>query len=300
MSFFITSAVCKLKASLPSCGTCLMQVRYSGKKLPSLYDRLKNLRPVAGTPGVCLKRIVHYEDKYTVKPLSVTNLGGRDTVTGRKVIQGWGGGIKHKYHWVQFDRRGPTEDVPPIEEKVIQIVFDGCRSARLALVAGGEEMKYYLATVNMKPGDIVRTSSFIPQIPVTPNEGDAYPLGALPEGTMVHCLEKLPGYGQRLVHSAGSFATIVRNMKDQVIVRMPSKHEFTMDAKCMACVGRIGNVEHSSIPIGSAQRLRELGYRPRSGLWQRKTGRFGRKIRAPKKIVMKAKKEEIPKFRLDL
>ena len=34
-------------------------------------------------------------------------------------------------------------------------------------------------------------------------------------------------------------------------------------------------------PIGSAQRLRWLGYRPRSGLWQRKTGRFGRKLRRP-------------------
>ena len=34
-------------------------------------------------------------------------------------------------------------------------------------------------------------------------------------------------------------------------------------------------------PIGSAQRLRWLGYRPRSGLWQRKTGRFGRKVRRP-------------------
>jgi large subunit ribosomal protein L2 len=36
---------------------------------------------------------------------------------------------------------------------------------------------------------------------------------------------------------------------------------------------------HSKTPIGSPQRLRELGYRPRSGWWQRKTGRHGRKIR---------------------
>jgi len=36
---------------------------------------------------------------------------------------------------------------------------------------------------------------------------------------------------------------------------------------------------HNRTPIGSPQRLRELGYRPRSGLWQRKSGRHGRKIR---------------------
>lgn len=28
---------------------------------------------------------------------------------------------------------------------------------------------------------------------VRPNEGDAYPLGALPVGTIVSCVEKFPG-----------------------------------------------------------------------------------------------------------
>lgn len=303
MSFFITTIAFQIKAvsSLSAaCGRCTSQVRFVQKHLPSLYDRVSKPRPVAGTPGVVLKRIVNYEDKYTVKPLSITRLGGRDPVTGRKVVQGWGGGIKHKYHWVQFNRRGPNDGSPPIEERVVQIIFDGNRSARVALVAGGEEMKYYLATMNMKPGDIVRTSSYIPPIPVTPNDGDAYPLGALPEGTLVHNLQKTISSDQRLIHAAGSCGTIVKNAKDHVIVKMPSKHEFVLDPKCMACVGRLGNIEHGSTPIGSAQKWRQLGFRSRSGLWQRKTGRFGRKIRAPKKIVCKDRKHPTPSFRLDL
>lgn len=48
----------------------------------------------------------------------------------------------------------------------------------------------------------------------------------------------------------------------------------------MATVGRVSNIDHSRTPVGSAQKKRELGYRPRSGWWQRKTGRHGRKIRA--------------------
>jgi large subunit ribosomal protein L2 len=46
---------------------------------------------------------------------------------------------------------------------------------------------------------------------------------------------------------------------------------------------------HNKTPIGSPQRLRELGYRPRSGLWQRKSGRHGRKIRPlpPVRVVDK-------------
>lgn len=49
----------------------------------------------------------------------------------------------------------------------------------------------------------------------------------------------------------------------------------------------MSNIDHNKIPVGSAQRKRELGYRPRSGLWQRKTGRHGRKIRKlpPMRIV---------------
>lgn len=43
--------------------------------------------------------------------------------------------------------------------------------------------------------------------------------------------------------------------------------------------GRVSNIDHSKTPVGSATRKRELGYRPRSGLWQRKTGKHGRKIR---------------------
>lgn len=51
--------------------------------------------------------------------------------------------------------------------------------------------------------------------------------------------------------------------------------------------GRVSNIDHNKIPIGSAQKNRELGNRPRSGLWQRKDGRHGRKIRKlpPMKLI---------------
>lgn len=131
---------------------------------------------------------------------------------------------------------------------------------------------------------------------VRPNEGDAYPLGALPLGTQIHCIEKYPGLGGFLVHAAGTYATILRKADKRVIIMMPSKKEFSLPEICMCTVGRIGNIEHSSIPIGSPNRLRELGYRPRSGLWQRKTGRHGRKIKPPppvKLIQADDKDEEI-------
>ncbi|KAK9881196.1 hypothetical protein WA026_014543 [Henosepilachna vigintioctopunctata] len=74
---------------------------------------------------------------------------------------------------------GPKEG-PPLEERVIKIIKDGCRTANVALVASGSNLRYILATENMKAGDIIKTSCHIPRIPVRANEGDAYPLGALP------------------------------------------------------------------------------------------------------------------------
>jgi large subunit ribosomal protein L2 len=169
--------------------------------------------------------------------------------------------------------------VPPKEEKVLEVFKDGCRTSFIALVGSGSELKYILATENMKAGDIIRTHQGIPRNFVKASEGDAYPLGALPNGTLVHCVEKYPGLGGFLIHSAGTFGTIVKREGDRVVIQMPSKKLFSLHETCMATVGRLSNNEHSSTPIGSAQKNRELGNRPRSGLWQRKTGRFGRKIK---------------------
>lgn len=136
------------------------------------------------------RRIVHYTDKYTIKPLNVTNLAGRDPDTGKKyeidlhnfiyrhnayivpsitgkiVVKGLGGGIKHKYHWIDWKRVGPKEG-PPLVERVIQIMIDGCRTAHIALVGRDDKLRYILATENMKAGDLIKTSCEIPRIPGT-------------------------------------------------------------------------------------------------------------------------------------
>ncbi|XP_031847473.1 mitochondrial ribosomal protein L2 [Nomia melanderi] len=258
--------------------------------VPKRYKWTYIKLPKPGVGGKSFRRIVHFEDKYTIKPLEVTNLAGRDPVTGRVVVKGYGGGIKHKYHWIYWKREGPTDlNEKPKEEKVLRIFKDGCRTAFVALVGSDRQLKYILATQNMKEGDIIRTHMGIPRNAVRPNEGDAYPLGALPAGTVVNCVEKYPGIGGNLIHAAGSSAVIVkRDEKDPnlIVLKMPTKKLFLLNKACMATVGRLSNTEHSSIKIGSAQKLRELGYRPRSGLFKKKTGRFGPKLKKKNKYVL--------------
>lgn len=134
------------------------------KALPSIRHIKRWVdKPEIGR-GKSFRRIVHYPENYTVQPLQVTNLGGRDPLTGRMVVKGIGGGIKHKYHWIDWKRHGPTEG-PPIVEKVIKIINDGCRTAHVALVAHDDKLRYILATQNMKEGDLIKTSGHIPRIP---------------------------------------------------------------------------------------------------------------------------------------
>lgn len=261
-------------------------VSYQVQPRRNQWNLVKTPKP--GIKGKSYRRIVHFKNEYTIEPLKVTNLGGRDPVTGRLVAKGIGGGIKHKYHWIRWMRDGPTDITePPKEDKVLAIIKDGCRTSNVALIGSGNHMQYILATKNMKIGDIIRTHKGVPPNPVRAYEGDSYPLGALAKGTIVNCVEKYPGLGGCLIHSAGTYGTILRkDGSDRVIVKMPSKREFSLHETCMATVGRLSNIEHDSIPIGSAQKNRELGNRPRSGLWKRKTSQYGRKIKSTPPLRM--------------
>ena len=117
------------------------------------------------------------------------------------------------------------------------------------------------------------------------SEGDAYPVGSLPIGSLVNSVERLPGEGGRVACAAGTQAQIIRKMGDKVVIKMPSKREIAVSQTCMATVGRVGNIDHNKRIIGKAGRNRWLGFKPSSGKWHRKDGRFGRKIRAIRPMV---------------
>lgn len=64
---------------------------------------------------------------------------------------------------MKYDRGGPAEGVQ--EERVIDVLFDGHRSAKVALIGHGDQLRYIIATEKMKPGDLIRTSKNIPRNP---------------------------------------------------------------------------------------------------------------------------------------
>ncbi|XP_019737480.1 large ribosomal subunit protein uL2m [Hippocampus comes] len=219
-------------------------------------------------------------EKYTIRPIGMKKTGGRDH-TGKIRTHGIGGGHKQKYRWIDFqrlryDKHGEGE---PFDEKVIQVRYDPCRSADIALVAGGNRKRWIIATENMQAGNIIKTSPVIGRMAVSANEGDAYPLGALPVGTLVNNLEIQPGKGSEYIRAAGTSGLLLRKVNGTAIVQLPSKQQVQVLETCMVTVGRVSNVDHNKRIIGKAGRNRWLGIRPSSGLWQRKGGWAGRKIK---------------------
>ncbi|XP_075782041.1 large ribosomal subunit protein uL2m [Pelodiscus sinensis] len=218
--------------------------------------------------------------KYTTRPIGMKKTGGRDH-TGRITVHGIGGGHKQRYRMIDFRRLRyePGAEEGPFEEKVIQVRYDPCRSADIALVAGGKRKRWIVATENMQPGDLLKTSGHIGRMAVSASEGDAYPLGALPVGTLINNLESHPGKGAQYIRAAGTCGVLLRKVNGTAIVQLPSKRHMQVLETCMATVGRVSNIEHNKRVIGKAGRNRWLGKRPHTGLWHRKGGWAGRKIK---------------------
>ncbi|KAH8869662.1 NEDD8-activating enzyme E1 catalytic subunit [Schistosoma japonicum] len=134
---------------------------------------------------------------------------------------------------------------------------------------------------------------------VDPKEGDAYPVGALPVGTVISEFEIKPDQGALFCRTAGSSATVFRRGKyvgsklnkesnstssnvelenEYVFVRTNGKCKICrLMLTCMSVVGQVSNGRDDQF------KFRKFGEKKwrikrRSGLWQRKTGRFGRKI----------------------
>jgi len=246
---------------------------------------------------------VHWPEDgiYTIKKLPLTKMGGRDPITGRKIIGRWGGGSKWKYRWIDWQRLPDDwpRDGEDLVEKVISINYDPTRKPMIALTGYKDKLRWQIATEGMKEGDLITTTWKIPKIPVKPIEGNSYPLGALPTGTQV-CLvqkyhDKRPDETKAIIkpemyfYNESTYGLIKNKVGDRVVVENTDKMQYSFDQRCQCVVGKVSIHPLKAMHIGSPNRMRWLGIRPRSGLWHRKTGRFGRKIRAlpPVKMVIR-------------
>src|SRR5262249_8794978 len=133
--------------------------------------------------------------------------------SGMIIVRHQGGGHKQAYRQIDFNR-----DKIGVPGKVVTIEYDPNRSSRIALIhyADGDK-RYILQPEGLKVGDTVAAG---PDVDI--RIGNALPLHRIPDGTMVHNIELMPGRGGKMVRSAGAAAQVMAKEGDYVQLRMPS------------------------------------------------------------------------------
>ena len=195
-------------------------------------------------------------EKRPHKPLTkgLAKSGGRNT-KGRITTRHRGGGAKRRYRRIDFKRR--KDGVPA---RVATIEYDPNRTCFIALLhyADGDK-RYILAPQGLMPGATVESGEGADIRP-----GNALPLRSIPDGTVVHNVELVPGQGGRLGRSAGTAIQIIAKEGPLVSLRLPSTEVRMVPAECRATVGTLSNQEHQNVKLGKAGRARHLGKRPQT------------------------------------
>jgi large subunit ribosomal protein L2 len=209
------------------------------------------------SPGC--RSIVKLSDKRLHKGTPYKNLiekqfktAGRNN-NGHITTRHRGGG--HKQHYRVIDFKRDKVEVPAIVER---IEYDPNRTANIALVCYRDgERRYIIAPKGLSAGMEI-CSGKNAQIKL----GDALPLRNIPMGTMVHCIELLPGKGAQLARSAGTAVQLQAREGNYAQLKLRSGEIRKVHIDCCATIGEVGNAEHNLISIGKAGAVRWRGIRP--------------------------------------
>jgi len=172
---------------------------------------------------------------------------------GRITVRHQGGGHKHHLRIVDFRRNKDG-----IAAKVERLEYDPNRSAHLALLLYADgERRYVIAPKGVQAGAQLMSG---PEAPIKP--GNTLPLRNIPIGTIVHCVEMLPGKGAQLARSAGAGVQVLAREGSYAQLRLRSGEIRKVHVDCRATIGETGNAEHNLESIGKAGRVRWRGVRP--------------------------------------
>ena len=217
---------------------------------------VRKLKPV--TPGQRFRVVNGFDTITTDKPeksllASKKRSGGRNN-SGKMTMRHIGGGHKKQYRIIDFKR-----DKSGIPATVKTFEYDPNRTAFIALLAYVDgEKRYIIAQNGLQVGQKIVSGE-----KVAPEIGNAMPLGNMPLGTTISCIELRPGQGAVMARSAGSFAQLMAKDGKYATVKLPSGETRLILLTCIATIGVVSNSDHQLLVSGKAGRSRWLGRRPR-------------------------------------
>ena len=218
---------------------------------------VKKLKPI--TPGQRFKVVSGFDAITTDKPektlLSPLKKSGGRNNQGKMTMRYRGGGHKRRYRIIDFKR-----DKTNLKAIVKSIEYDPNRTAYIALVQYEDgEKKYIIAQNGLKVGQTVQSGEHSPS-----EIGNALPLSKIPFGSIISCVELVPGNGAVMVRSAGTFAQLTAKEGKYVTIKLPSGEVRYILSDCKATIGAVSNSDHQLLIGGKAGRSRWLGRRPRT------------------------------------
>jgi len=190
----------------------------------------------------------------------ITQRRGKGSFTYKCFSHRYKGEIKHRIY-------DEIEKTSMISGKIVDFLHCPGHSAPLAKIKyeNGDEI-LTSAPLGLRVNDIVISGAKAPV-----KIGNTLPLRSIPEGTDVYNIESNPGDGGKFVKTSGVFATIIAQMGDKTIVRLPSKKQREFPADCRATIGVIcggGRLEKPFLKAGK----RHWAMRARSKLYPRTSG----------------------------
>jgi large subunit ribosomal protein L2 len=218
---------------------------------------IRQLKP--NTPGQRQRSVATFDEITKSKPeksllAPLTRKGGRNN-NGRITTRHQGGGHKRRYRIIDFKR-----DKHGVPARVAAIEYDPNRSARIALLTYADGEKRYI----IAPNEVSVGQTIVSGTDAAPEAGNCLPLGKIPLGSYVHCIEMKPGKGAQLARSAGTYAQLAAREGKYVTLTLPSKEVRLVPSNCMATIGTTSNPDHMNIDQGKAGRNRWRGIRPKT------------------------------------
>ena len=156
------------------------------------------------------------------------------------LITSWhrGGGNKKLYRLIDFKRS--LFHIPAL---VLRLEYDPNRSSFIALLCYRNGLlSYILAPKGLSVG------SFVSSGPSSDlSLGSSLPLAFLPVGSLIHCVERLPGHGALFSRSAGSFSKILsKSFSSHVLIRLSSGLVYRLSPLSLATLGLVSDSRPSS------------------------------------------------------
>lgn len=143
------------------------------------------------------------------------------------------------------DARHRTLTPEAVNGKILDIIHCPGHYAPLIKVMYDDNVEAItIAPEGVRVGEILSCGS-----DVELKSGNILPLSNIPEGTLIHNIELVPGDGGKMVRSSGCFAKVATKLKNKVLVILPSKKQKEFAIACRASIGIVAGGGRTDKPF---------------------------------------------------